>query len=296
MAWFSPKQTMIGLGEDEGWSANPPTLTLDGGPAPTHADHEPSQLQLAGRDRGARMARNPDWTEDEIVLVIDFLQRTQGQVPDVTNTELVALSNRLQSMPVHSLEVRQPAFRSPNSVRLKCFNLLANEPGLYPATNLVKTNTEIWRRYWGDPKAVAALVDQIGVAAESLADNSSDTDDADDTFQEGGLVLRAHRARERHPGLRKKLLAHLRKSKVPFGCVGCRTSKDDYALLGSVAERVFEVHHIRPLGKPGHGSRTTTLKDLVLLCANCHRLIHGLIAQEQRIVTVEEMQPFLTRA
>jgi 5-methylcytosine-specific restriction enzyme A len=241
------------------------------------------------------MARNPDWTEDEIVLVIDFLQRTQSQVPDVTDTELVALSNRLQSMPIHAIEVRQPAFRSPNNVRLKCFNLLANEPGLYHATNLVKTNTEIWRRYWGDPKAVAAFIDQIGIAAESLADTDSDTDEADEAFQEGGLVLRAHRARERHPGLRKKLLAHLRKSGVALGCAGCRTSTKDYASLGSVAERLFEVHHIRPLGKRGHGSRTTTLRDLVLLCANCHRLIHGLIAREQRIVTVEEMQPFLTR-
>jgi len=42
---------------------------------------------------------------------------------------------------------------------------------------------------------------------------------------------------------------------------------------GEAADVCFEVHHKKPLSK---GSRMTSLNDLALLCANCHRAIHSM--------------------
>ena len=44
-------------------------------------------------------------------------------------------------------------------------------------------------------------------------------------------------------------------------------------MLAEVDEACFEVHHHTPLGSLKKET-TTTLTDLAMLCANCHRMIH----------------------
>jgi predicted HNH restriction endonuclease len=41
-----------------------------------------------------------------------------------------------------------------------------------------------------------------------------------------------------------------------------------------VAQRVFEVHHRMPLAT-ADGPVRTTLDDLAILCANCHKVVHA---------------------
>ncbi|MCK5747644.1 MAG: HNH endonuclease [Oricola sp.] len=42
---------------------------------------------------------------------------------------------------------------------------------------------------------------------------------------------------------------------------------------GNVGRGFIEVHHTRPVHELWPGDKTT-LADLVLICANCHRMIH----------------------
>jgi 5-methylcytosine-specific restriction protein A len=50
---------------------------------------------------------------------------------------------------------------------------------------------------------------------------------------------------------------------------------------------VFEAHHLVPLALLVKG-RKAKLGDVALLCANCHRLIHLVIAREKRRLSLED--------
>ena len=54
-------------------------------------------------------------------------------------------------------------------------------------------------------------------------------------------------------------------------CEGC--GFDFAATYGELGHGFAECHHVVPLADLRAGSRTR-LSDLVILCANCHRMIH----------------------
>ena len=56
-------------------------------------------------------------------------------------------------------------------------------------------------------------------------------------------------------------------------CAGC--DLDLRALFGERGDRGLEVHHKVPLSKLKNAEQETRLKDLLVLCATCHRLIHA---------------------
>lgn len=90
---------------------------------------------------------------------------------------------------------------------------------------------------------------------------------------EGQRRLRAHYARERSPWLREHKLQAFRMAHGRLYCELCRfeSSAHDPAPF---TDRAFEVHHKNPLAKAASPVRTT-LDDLAVLCANCHRAVHA---------------------
>jgi hypothetical protein len=84
--------------------------------------------------------------------------------------------------------------------------------------------------------------------------------------KEGKEILRSHLRRERLAYIRDQ---KLRESLKPYQCEACEmTFKQKY---GDIGNNFIEVHHKRPIA---NGERATSLKDLALLCSNCHRMIH----------------------
>ncbi len=95
------------------------------------------------------------------------------------------------------------------------------------------------------------------------------------TATEGELRQRLiwHRSRER--SLR---WAKLRQARAlhPEGRLVCQVpgcAFDFEAMYGEIGRGFGEVHHLLPLSEPIH-ARETRLQDLVVVCANCHRMIH----------------------
>lgn len=92
---------------------------------------------------------------------------------------------------------------------------------------------------------------------------------------EGRRRLATHFRKERSRILidRKRRETKLSNNGV-LTCETCGMSSLELHPTASIAERAFEVHHLVPL----HSTPTirhTTLDDLAVVCANCHRLIHA---------------------
>lgn len=102
---------------------------------------------------------------------------------------------------------------------------------------------------------------------------------------EGRLSYRRHRVRERSPILRRlKLEAALAED----GALRCEACGFDFLeRYGELGEGFMECHHRLPLGDGDE--RKTSVDDLALLCANCHRMIH----RTQPLATIDEFRSHL---
>ncbi len=105
------------------------------------------------------------------------------------------------------------------------------------------------------------------------ASYESEPEESVPSAAEGKIQLRAHRRRERSRFLVRKKLEDFRRLHGSLHCEAC-----SFAEVGqyphALAASVFEVHHILPLASAAT-PRRTTLDDLKVLCANCHRAVHA---------------------
>lgn len=82
---------------------------------------------------------------------------------------------------------------------------------------------------------------------------------------EGRKRLVSHIVRERDP----KIVAAKKKSAKSLACEVC--GFDSEAVYGI---SYCEVHHLKPIAELAEGTKTS-LDDLAIVCANCHRIIHS---------------------
>lgn len=106
----------------------------------------------------------------------------------------------------------------------------------------------------------AALLDSLLTPAVQV-----DTDQVG--FQKGGRQLRRHEAIERSSAVRARALA-IHGSQ----CSVCGFSFA--ATYGPLGEGFAEVHHLAPLASLQRSTRVNPARDVVILCANCHRMVH----------------------
>jgi 5-methylcytosine-specific restriction protein A len=89
--------------------------------------------------------------------------------------------------------------------------------------------------------------------------------------REGQRLLRLHWERERKPELSK---AKKQAVLVTIGRLACEACDFDFAsVYGELGAGFAECHHVSPLSEL-EGPRETTLDDLAIVCANCHRMLH----------------------
>jgi hypothetical protein len=137
----------------------------------------------------------------------------------------------------------------------------ADDPVLAASTIITVPNGTVFRLSGNE---LAALEQLWGTSAATVP-----TDGA----TEGQQQLRLHYARERSSRLRRDKLSAFRKEHGKVFCEVCGFSVSANH-PEPFTDRAYEVHHKRPLAAAAAPVRTT-LQDLAVLCANCHRAVHA---------------------
>lgn len=126
---------------------------------------------------------------------------------------------------------------------------------------------------------VVALINGKGVAALPDVDQRK-------SIQEGNPRLVAHFRRERNAAIVKAKKSVVLKATGKLCCEAC--GFDFKEIYGDLGEGFCEVHHIHPLAK-SDGQVKTELKDLAVICSNCHRVIH----RTEPMVSIEKLSNIL---
>lgn len=91
--------------------------------------------------------------------------------------------------------------------------------------------------------------------------------------REGRRLVRVHESRERVPALVKQLKAE--QMALHNGGLPCQICGFDFLeFYGVIGAGFAEAHHVVSLAEaPAHG-RPVNVNDLIVVCANCHRMLH----------------------
>jgi 5-methylcytosine-specific restriction protein A len=220
------------------------------------------------------MARNPAWDRDELILALDLYFQLGNRVPDDSETEVIALSQLLNSLPIHADRSDEERFRNPNGVALKLANFRAlDQPG-HGMERGGRLDRVVWEEFSSEPVRLHQIAEAIraGVMSpETRSEIENPSEGDEEEFPEGAVIFRMHRTRERNASLvaKKKALAL-----EANGHLACEVCGFDFAgRYGTLGEGFIECHHTLALSEVA-GPQKTKLSDLVLICSNCHRMVH----------------------
>lgn len=110
-----------------------------------------------------------------------------------------------------------------------------------------------------------------GLRNYNPSEENVNLDDDDRNFFEGRKRKREHIVRERNPRVIKIAKERFKNINGELYCEVCKFSFSDK--YGEIGEGFIEGHHIIPISEMGENN-TTDPEDIVLLCSNCHRMVH----------------------
>ena len=228
--------------------------------------------------------RNPDWNREEVILACALLATNDWHYLNAHDPRVAELSHLLQQLVIHPVESRGPDFRNTNGVARKTADIATQHPGYRgKPTNGGRHDKPVLLEFLAHPAEMMATAQAIreSAAEEELQRLLPADLDLEESADEGHILERKHLARERDPKLRARKIGKVRQAN---GRVACEACGFDFAeTYGERGTDYIECHHRVPLH--ASGPTTTRLIDLVLLCSNCHRMIH----RTTPWLTVEEL-------
>ncbi|MGV0734346.1 HNH endonuclease [Mycolicibacter sinensis] len=218
--------------------------------------------------------RSPPWVRDEVILACDLVAQNGWQYLTADDPRVGELSTMLQQLPFHPIELRSDTFRNANGVARKTVDIATHHPDYTGAgTKGGAVDKEVLLEFLADPAGMHEIADALrhAIATDAGVEQLfTPVDDEDEEAKEGRLLQRQHFVRERDKKLRTKKIAAFLKTHPRVHCEVC--GFDFEATYGERGREYTEVHHVLPLH--ASGEIKTKLSDLILLCANCHRMIH----------------------
>ncbi len=121
-------------------------------------------------------------------------------------------------------------------------------------------------------ESLVFLVEYFSPYTEDISFDASNPDSDDQLyFPEGGKSFRQHASYERNPALVK--LAKKQFKQQHDGSLFCEVCDFSFDKYGDRGHDFIEAHHDVPVSELGEGA-VTHLKDIRMVCANCHRVLH----------------------
>jgi 5-methylcytosine-specific restriction protein A len=232
---------------------------------------------------GFRVTSDADWTWPELVLACDLLHE-RGWTTTIRASDPVVQELSLYLRSLDRDAALSSGYRSPGSVQLKLENIRTAHPDYVgKPTRGARLDRLVLEAFLSDPEGMHETAKQLRADASLAEMRKDDADeypevgeldrlDVDDVVLalEGAVKRRWATARERDPKLRKQKIAQSMRVR---GEVSCEVCGFDFArAYPKHGDGYIEVHHRIPLHVSGEVPNT--LDDLILLCANCHRMIH----------------------
>jgi 5-methylcytosine-specific restriction protein A len=223
--------------------------------------------------------RNPKWHRDELILALDLYFRTEPGQIHARNSEIINLSKILNKLPIHNERPDVVKFRNPNGVGLKLSNFLAIDPD-YHGTGMKsfsKLDKQVFDEFKNDKLALTKVANKIKSIANkhdmgnTLYKINDDLIEENLTVKEGTVTYKLHKHIERNSKINRKKKSQYLKEHGKLDCEVCRF--DFYETYGELGKGFIECHHRKPLHIIDEESETS-LEDLALVCANCHRMLH----------------------
>ena len=224
--------------------------------------------------RASPQARNPSWSRDELIVTLDFYFQHAPNIPGKDSSEIGDLSEFLNRLGVKVGSIGNEKFRNRNGVYMKLMNFRRFDPE-HSGKGLERGGREdrvVWSRYSSNQEELRALARNIRLASHaSIQLKHAFVDEDDEEADEGRLLTRLHRYRERDPKLVKRKKKRILEESGALMCEVCHFDfSESYGYHG---EGYIECHHKKALSELSPDEKTR-LSDLALVCANCHRMIH----------------------
>jgi 5-methylcytosine-specific restriction endonuclease McrA len=142
--------------------------------------------------------------------------------------------------------------------------------------NIDELQYDLWQRF----SNYFSRDEQQSVFSTSALLNEIQVSHPGMSVREGQLRLVKHLLKERN----RKIIAEKKAEAIRNGSLLCEVC--EFSFKEVFNKEFIECHHLTPIGKPG--VRDTTLDDLALVCANCHRMLHTKF--ENKYLTLEELR------
>lgn len=247
---------------------------------------EPEQ----GKTNTNTSKRNPPWSRDELILALDlYLQQRESPLAK-ESPEIIELSEFLHKMG-HTLGlVEAETYRNANGVYMKLMNFRRfdteyTNDGKVGLSRGNKDEEVVWNEFSSNESLLTTVAEAIRSAInQHRRDHALEGIDEPDIqeAEEGRVLTRLHRIRERSG---KLVNAKKKEALKQHGRLYCEACGFDFSIkYGSTGAGLIDVHHTKPVHTLIQGD-VTKLEDLVLLCANCHRVVHS----SRKWLTVEQV-------
>ena len=235
--------------------------------------------------------RNPKWHRDEVILALDlYFQLEPGQI-HARNPKIIELSEILNKLPIHNESPQNNDFRNANGVGLKLSNFLAIDPEYQGKgmESFSKLDKEVFDEFHSKKTELSRIAKTIQRTAKNtelavkLYKIGEDENETEFSVREGETIYKLHKLSERNPKINKKKKDSYFKQNGKLDCEVC--GFDFFEKYGELGKGFIECHHRIPLAE-FDGETKTTLKDLALVCANCHRMLH----RDLSVLSIEELK------
>jgi len=240
--------------------------------------------------------RNPKWHRDEIILALDLYFRLKPGQIHAGNPDIIELSEVLNKLPIHEERPDKVRFRNPNGVGLKLSNFLAIDPdyqgrGMESFSMLDKSVFQEFQNSKSELAKIASLIRStvnnvdLGLKLYKIGDEE---DEDSFSVREGKVIYKLHKHIERNNKIsQNKKSFYLYK----YGRLDCEVCEFDfYIKYGQLGYGYMECHHRIPLHELTEYTETF-IRDLALVCSNCHRMLH----RSLNTLSVEELKDRLQK-